>query len=164
MKICRRHAHTRQRSEFRQPDVRTPHFLRAAHKSQRPMAKFQKDDSAWPLFVWTLAIWNFDICTQRVYSLPPSPPTTCRRLVLPGACRRWGFVMRYRSATVAGFHGLLCFVELIKKNSRDAPTKTPPPSRKQDKSLCTSCGYASVFQNFLHNSNAGLHFNIQGCF
>ena len=117
MKICRRHAHTRQRSEFRQPGVRTPHFLRAAHKSQRPMAKSQKDDSAWPLLVWTLAIWNFDFCTQRVYSLPPSPPTTCRRLVLPGACRRWESVMRYRSATVAGFHGLLCIVELIERTS-----------------------------------------------
>jgi len=30
--------------------------------------------------------------------------------------------MRYRSATVAGFHGLLCFVELIERTSGNVPT------------------------------------------
>ena len=80
----------------------------------------------------TIEIWRLH-ASARFSSPPPSPPTTCRRLALPGACRQWGSVMRYRSATVAEFHGLLCFVELIERTSGTPSPKRPSASTRKSK-------------------------------
>lgn len=74
MKICRRHAHTRQRSEFRQPDVRTPHVCarRTSSKGQGSRIKNRTGFRRWES--WHLSLASCYLRAPRA-SLPPSPPT-----------------------------------------------------------------------------------------
>ncbi len=127
MKICRRCAHTRRRGEFPQTDVRTPHsdarraqnaklqFSNAKHSVRRSRANRLE-----------FGLWTFGICTLGV-----SPPPRLRRLP-DWLCSRpeaeWGFVMRYRSATVAELHGLPCYCRIKWKEPQEHAEKTAPPA------------------------------------
>jgi len=98
--------------------------VREAHKFQGSRIKDQEPHRLSPLGILAL-VTCFLLLARTARLTPTFTSDSCRRLVLPGACRRWGFVMRYRSATVAELHGLLCFVELIERTSGTRPTNPP---------------------------------------
>jgi hypothetical protein len=66
---------------------------------------------------WRLDVWNFEVCAAQTRILTPGLHRRSRAdwLCPRGLSARWEFVMRNRSATVAGFHGLPWFPKVSKE-------------------------------------------------
>ena len=147
MKICRERAHTRPRSENRQPDVRTPHFARSARK----VSSFKEPSIKGAASSWYLLLVTFLLRAPRAHLPPRLRPRMDRELALPGACRRYGFVMRYRSATVAGLHGLPCVCRVDEKNFRYLLTTGCPPPAGNIK----ICAHLAFHRLLVHKPKSG---------
>jgi hypothetical protein len=93
MKVSRQRAHPRRRSELPEPDIRTPHFPPLAIPGKPGCRKAFSP----------LAFTEAGASIGFVSRVNPRPS---------------GLVMRYRSATVAGSHGLPCVSGTDAKNQR----------------------------------------------
>ncbi len=77
---------------FRGTDVRTPHFIRASRKSQRPVAKSQMIPRPGPhcfFGVWRLKLWSLHaprVLAPRLHPRPESGIGFARRLPPVGVC------------------------------------------------------------------------------
>jgi hypothetical protein len=111
MKFSRAPAQSGDTREQSGADVRTPHCALRAQNLKTPKVQSSKRHRGLrPLLhfgIWRLA---FVICALGAFSSPlaftSGEPKIGFARALVG--RALGFVMRYRSATVAGFHGLPC--------------------------------------------------------
>jgi hypothetical protein len=100
--------------------------------SARPRAQIPKPDNqiqkstaarrAAAVF-WRLDVWNFVICAPQARILTPRLHRRSRAdwLCPCSLSARWEFVMRNRSATVAGFHGLSWFPKVSKERQELFP-------------------------------------------
>jgi hypothetical protein len=105
MKVCRRCAHTRRRGEFLQTRCSDSACVRGAQVPSIKCQVSRTDHRLAPFGILSLVTCHFPLARSA------RPRPRLRRLP-DWLCSRpeaeWRSVMRYRSATVAGFHGLPC--------------------------------------------------------
>jgi hypothetical protein len=105
------------------PDVRTPHVSHVARQTTGAIASGPSPAPRRPPGPRLLLL-----VARAPRASSPLAFTGRRsaRLALPAPARaRWGSVMRYRSATVAGFHGLPCFPNDCQKERPAAAPHRP---------------------------------------
>ncbi|HTB79941.1 MAG TPA: hypothetical protein VK717_03540 [Opitutaceae bacterium] len=122
------------------PDVRTPHF-RAPNaqisKRQGPNLKIVRGPAGRRNFLEFGGLEFLNFARSRASSLLAF--TRARAPIgfaRAAEAARWESVMRYRSATVAGFHGLPCFPE-VSKERQSAPVLAG--TRADHKSFSYQC-------------------------
>jgi hypothetical protein len=110
-----------ERVSLSEPDIRTPHSARR-RRAEVTSIRYQVSKKVRQSRGLNLGTWHLLLVTWRASAAHLTPDLHRRSradwLCPRGLSARWEFVMRNRSATVAGFHGLPWFPKVSKERQK----------------------------------------------